>query len=224
MDRLRRACLPRPAARRCAAAAVLSKFRPARASHGRPRARRAAPAVHGDERHLQSRQGRQPCWRGTTAAGCSASATCCGTPTARSKRCRPNTASSPAGSCRRAAGIPSSPTCAPPGTRWIPTPRRHGRATGLRTLADLLPRHSRLRLQRGRAPPFRPRAAAPRPHAPRHRPEIVVSSRRMPARSSAGPFPRPAPCCAISTSTPPSASACTPMSGRRTTSSCGTIG
>ena len=60
----------------------------------------------------------------TIGAGCSRSATACGTPTARSRRPRPSTRCCMPGSFRQRAATPSSPTCAPPMTRSTRRPRQ----------------------------------------------------------------------------------------------------
>ena len=63
----------------------------------------------------------------TTAAGCSPSATGCGTPTARSRRCRRSTRCCTPSASRRRAATPSSPTCARPTTRSTTRPRPRSR-------------------------------------------------------------------------------------------------
>ena len=62
-------------------------------------------------------------WRATTAAGCSISATGCGTRTVRSARSRRSIRCCRDASWWTRAAIPSSPTCAPPMTRWTRRPR-----------------------------------------------------------------------------------------------------
>ena len=89
---IRRAGVPRPADRRRAAARVQPQFRRARDTRiGDMHRAEERAAGAGDRRHLQPRQGQRAVWRATTAGGCSASATCCGTPTARSSRPRRST-------------------------------------------------------------------------------------------------------------------------------------
>ena len=86
--------------------------------HRHQQARRAAACIRRSPMSPTSTRTTRS-WRATTGGGCTALATCCGIPTVRSSRF-PATYSLLSGRVvvGARAARPSSPTCAPPTTRW----------------------------------------------------------------------------------------------------------
>ena len=194
---LRRAGVPRPGHQRRSAGRVHAQLRPARGGlfrARRQRAGRAASRARSTTSAISTATTR--CCRATIASACSSSATCCGTPTARTRRFPPSTRCFRRAPFRIAGAI-----------REFADMRAAWDTLDAETQAlirDMICEHSRL-FSRGelgftfngrRAAQVRAGAAATRAAASCDRQAFAVSCPRTAARSSAGRCPRGARCCA----------------------------
>ena len=122
---LRRADLPQPdPGRRRDPARLQPEFRPARTGDRGLRPRRAAPAGDGGERHLQCRPRTAACWPRDDRRRLFGLGNMLWHSDARSRAVPAKYVLSGAGRTAGRAATPSSPTCAPPGTRWTRRRRR----------------------------------------------------------------------------------------------------